>query len=204
MRPRRDRDEGPGRGGGGACREADRRAGDRRAADPERARQRRPGRIRARRGEGRDRRRRRLRRVRRRARARAPQRVGARAAGRASRPCDAADPPDREGVGGRGLPSPGLRRRRPARLGEADLQRLLQRHVHDPRVARFARYSTIRPPGMSRRAAPERRTRSPARAGSRSSFDDPVAYARAFGEKIPTPGRRCCSTSSRGAAARST
>ena len=134
VRPRRDRDEGAPRRGRRAVGETVDRAGDRRAADPERPRQRRPDRGGPRRGTGRDRRRRRLRRLGRRAGARPPQRLGARPPRRAPRAGDPAHRARREGVAGRGLPRPGLRRRRPARLGEAHLQRLLQRHLHGPRA----------------------------------------------------------------------
>ena len=92
LRPGRDRDEGDERRGRGGSREAAARAGHRRAADPERPRQRRPGRRGPRRGARRDRRRRRVRRLDGRAGARAPQRLGARAARRARRVGDPADP----------------------------------------------------------------------------------------------------------------
>ena len=67
-----------------------------------------------------------------------------------------------------------------------------------------ARYSTIRTPGMSRRAAPERRTRSPAHAGSRSSSTTPSPTLARSGRRFRRTGRRCCSTSWQSGAARST
>ena len=98
-------------------------------------------------------------------------------------PGDAANPPDRQGMGGRGVPRPGVRRGRPARVGEADLQRHVQRHVHDPRA--HDRRGARRPVRVAGRVRlrPEAYAVALAR-GSRSTFDDPVAYARAFGAKI--------------------
>ena len=185
-RPGRDRHEGDGRRGGGRG-ARDPRSGRRRSCSRSRtASAARTPPPRARRRPGRGRRRRRLRRLDRRAGPRPPPRAGADPAGRAHGPGDAADRGARRGL----ARAPGSRSQTfddVQRLvwEKLDLQRRLQRPVHDPRAGRSARCSTIRDAWSVAAGCAAEAYAVGRAAGVELDFDDPVAYVRAFGEKIP-------------------
>ena len=180
------------------------RGGHAGALDPERPRRPGPRRARPRRGPGGRRRRGRVRRLDRRTRARASPRFRAGPARRAPRPGDVADRGGRRRVARRRVQRSHVRRRAAARLGEARLQRRVQRDVHrapmdDPGGARRRKMR-----GRSPQAAPPRPSPSgaPPASASISTTRSPTCATSA--RRSRARSRRCCSTSRRAGGSRST
>ena len=191
-------------GCGRRVRAPSRRTRNARSLDSERPRRPRHRGLDPRRGAGRRRRRRRFRRFDRRARPRPPPRPRAAPARRAPGAGNAEDRGDCAGLARGGLQRSNLRRRRPARLGEADLQRLLRRPRsparHDDRRGDRRPHAWTVASCCAREAFDVART-----SGVTLGFDDAASYVRDYGlRRSPAHARRCCSTCSAGGRPRST